>query len=96
MIYEVKIERKYKRSRVEKFFDGEYWWDVDVYMNNKWLHELDGCGWTKSAKKAKEEAIKHILDAEERMAKTDGQFGIIIKFEADAKTAVKKLEEHNE
>lgn len=89
--YTVEVSRKYVKSRTERFFDGQFWWDVDVHINGKYMYDLSGRGWAKTLEKAKAKALKHILSTEKTLD-SDGEFGVIIKTSGTAEQVTKELE----
>lgn len=90
-IYEVKISRKYKAGKLERFIDGDFWWDVDVRVNNSYQSDLSECGWARGLNKARAKALKHILGVDKKVG--DGEkFGIVINAEGTAEQVRKVLE----
>lgn len=87
--YEVKISCKFLKSKLDRFIQGQYWWDVDAYINDSYERDLSECGWSKSLDKAISKTLKHILSAEKKIGE---QFGVIIEVNGTAEEVTKELQ----
>lgn len=87
--YEVKIERRYVKERIDLWIQGCYWWDVDVYLDGKYTYALRSYGWAKSEASAKSKALKHIYHVESKVP--NEFFGVIIKAEGSAEMVTEVL-----
>jgi hypothetical protein len=90
-IYEVKISRKYVKSNLDRFVQGDFWWDVDTRTNGSYQSDLSQCGWAKTLEKAKAKALKHILDVETKLGEGE-KFGVYISVEGTAEEVTKELQ----
>lgn len=84
IIYEIKIERKYRESKIERALMGDLWWDVDTTVNGKWNYELCSNGWAKSLDKAKKKALEHVMKAEKKVGRIGDEFGVVVSVVGDA------------
>jgi hypothetical protein len=88
--YVVKISRKFKKLKIDRFMEGEFWWDVDANANGLYMSDLSDCGWAKSLDKAKAKALNHILKVEKTIGDGD-KFGVMLNIQGTAAEVTKAL-----
>lgn len=87
--YRVGIQRD-DVGKIDRFMQGEFWYEVDVYFDGEYNGKQRSYGWAKSVAQAKKKALEHILKVESNVA-AGNIFGVVFYEKGSSEVIKEKL-----